>query len=195
MNTQGAKLSGTAYITFDNVVLKNDDIIGDIGSGFIYCMDTLIEERWITGISALAMGYNAFEESLKWSFNRKINDKPMNKIESVRIRLIEMKALLEPFNSYSEVLAKKLTSARNNNSMDLILASETAIFKAKSTEVATKCIENAQLIFGGRAFEKTGPGSRIQELHSQIHGMKCAGGTYDVLMNFASKVLLSTSKL
>ena len=48
---------------------------------------------------------------------------------------------------------------------------------------------------GGRAFEKNGPGSRIQELHSKIHGMKSAASTYNVLINFVSKVMISTSKL
>ena len=192
MNTQGAQASGTARIVFEDVQVGNEDMIGVEGGAFLYCMDTLIEERWITGTSALAMGRRALDEALQWSHDRKINGKQLNSIETVRMRLVEMQAALEPMEAYSQQIATLLSDARNNNSMTLEIAAKTAIFKGNATTVATLCIQNAQLILGGRAFERCGRGKCIADLHDQIHGMKCAGGTVDVLMNAASKILVKS---
>ena len=191
--TQGAALSGTARIVFDNVVLADTALIGTRGQGFAYCMDTLIEERWITGLSSLAMGRNALEESVRWSRKRRVRGKPLYRIESVRMRLIDMKAILDPHEAYARELADRLSFARNHRSMDMVLAADTATFKAKATDIASTCIRHAQMIFGGRAFETRGPGARIVRLHRQIHGMHCAGGTHDVLMNAAARVFLRAS--
>ncbi len=45
-------------------------------------------------------------------------------------------------------------------------------------------------LFGGRAFEATGQGGIIGRLNAEVHGMACAGGTYDVLMDGVARSML-----
>jgi alkylation response protein AidB-like acyl-CoA dehydrogenase len=192
MSCQGSAISGTARILFNDVVLTDDDIIGEIGGGFMMCMDILIEERWTTGVSSIGVAKCAFNECLRWINSREIHGTKMTKIQAVRMRIGEMKICIDQIDAYAEKLAYKLSEMRNNNNIDFLLGADTALFKIKANEVAMKCVESASQIFGGRAYEKTGPGSTIERLHRETHGLNCAGGTHDVLMDGAVRVFLKS---
>ena len=190
MDCQGSSISGTARVVFNDVALTRDDVIGEIGGGFMMCMDILIEERWTTGVSSLGVAKRAFEEALKWTDSRKIHGKKMKRLQAVRMRIGEMKICIDQLDAYAEKLADRMSVMRNDKAMDMVLAADTTLFKIKANKAAMFCVENAAQIFGGRAYEKTGPGGVIERLHRETHGLNCAGGTHDVLMDGAVRVYM-----
>ena len=148
MDCAGAAESGTARVVFDDVPLTDSDVI--------------VEERWVSGITSLAMARHALEDTI-----------------------------LLPMDSLALQLADRLTERRTTGTPSLELAGDCAGFKAAATGVLVDCLRHAMVLFGGRAFETRGEGRGIAALHTQAHGMECAGGTSDVLMCFAAKVMVS----
>lgn len=196
MSCIGAQESGTARVTFENVSLTDKDIIGKLGQGFQIAMDILVEERWISGITSLAMAHRALEECVQWSQKRYLHGKEMFHTQAVRLRLAEMKMSLLPLDAMARDVALRLGEARNKKRVLNDLSAECAGFKACCVASLQTCIQHASLLFGGRAFETIGKGAIIAKLRSEVHGMQCAGGTYDLLMEtVARNIFLNASKL
>ena len=122
-----------------------------------------------------------------------LNGRPMFHKQAVRLRLAKMKMLIDPLDSMAILLAGRLSVARNTSNMVPDLSADCAGFKAMCTSVLSKCIQSASILFGGRAFEKNGPGAIIARLQSEVHAMHCAGGTHDVLMEQVARNMLMSS--
>jgi alkylation response protein AidB-like acyl-CoA dehydrogenase len=191
MACTGAIESGTASVRFDDVSIPLDNVIGAVGQGFAIAMDLLIEERWASGVTSLAMGRRALEESMQWANTRLIHDRPMHRLQAVRLRLARMKMLLDPMDTLAKQLAIRLSDGRNAQNMTTELAADCAGFKAVSTTALAECVQHAMILMGGRAFETSGQGHTVARLHSEVHGMACAGGTYDVLMDGVARAMLA----
>ena len=129
------------------MILNDDNIIGHVGQGFLIAMDVLVEERWITGITSLAMARRALNECLKWSKLRMLNGRPMFHKQAVRLRLAKMKMLIDPLDSMAILLAGRLSVARNTSNMVPDLSADCAGFKAMCTSVLSKCIQSASILF------------------------------------------------
>ena len=71
----------------------------------------------------------------------------------------------------------------------VVSACRTDHYTASSTTILTECVQHAMLLFGGRAFESVGRGSVVARLNSEVHGIACAGGTYDVLINTVARAM------
>ena len=113
--------------------------------------------------------------------------------QAVRLRLANMKMLICPLDSMAIVLARRLSVARNASKMVPELSADCAGFKAMCTYVLSKCVQSASILFGGRAFEKNGPGAIIARLQSEVHAMHCTGGTYDVLMEQVAQNMIMSN--
>jgi alkylation response protein AidB-like acyl-CoA dehydrogenase len=190
MVCNAAAESGSANVLFEDVVMSDRDVIGVIGQGFTIAMDLLVEERWVSGITSLAMARRSLDEVLEWTQTRQIHGKPMHRLQAVRLRVARMKMLLDPLDALARQLAVQLSMSRNKQQMSIALAADCAGFKATATLALTDCVQHAMLLFGGRAFEAAGKGGIIGRLHAEVHGMACAGGTYDVLMDGVARSML-----
>ncbi len=103
-----------------------------------------------------------------------------------------MKMCLDPLDALAVQLAVCLTDCRNAKRITVSLAADCAGFKASAICALTECVRQiAMVLFGGRAFELTGHGAVVARLNTEVHGMQCAGGTYDVLMDGVARVMLS----
>jgi alkylation response protein AidB-like acyl-CoA dehydrogenase len=193
MACSGAIESGTAHVSFEDVEVSSDDIIGAMGDGFQIAMDLLVEERWINGVTSLAMGRRALDEILDWVHVRELHNVPLHRLQAVRMRLARMKMLLDPLDALALQLAMRLAECRNAKCMKISLASDCAGFKATATHVLTECVRHAMILLGGRAFELTGHGAVVARLNTEVHGIQCAGGTYDVLMDGVARTMIAKS--
>jgi acyl-CoA dehydrogenase len=153
MDCAGAAESGTARVVFDDVPLADSDVIGGVGTGFAIAMDVLVEERWVSGITSLAMARHALEDTINWSKHRQVHGKPLHRLQAVQLRLARMKMALLPMDSLALQLADRLTERRTTGTPSLELAGDCAGFKATATSVLVDCLRHAMVLFGGRAFE------------------------------------------
>ena len=193
MTCSGAIESGTAHVLLEDVEVSSDAIIGNVGQGFQIAMDLLVEERWVSGVTSLAMGRRALDEVLCWVHIREVHDVPMHRLQAVRMRLARMKMLLDPLDALALQLATRLEECRNAKCMTISLSADCAGFKATATHVLTECVRHAMILLGGRAFELTGYGATVARLNTEVHGIQCAGGTYDVLMDGVARTMITRS--
>lgn len=63
--------SGTTFITFENVKVPVEHLIGKEGDGFKYIVINFNHERIMLSIQALRMARTCYEDSMKYAHKRK----------------------------------------------------------------------------------------------------------------------------
>ncbi|HEX6964704.1 MAG TPA: acyl-CoA dehydrogenase [Gemmatimonadaceae bacterium] len=150
----GLRASPTVQLTFDNLRVPAENLLGQEGQGFVYAMQSLDHGR--LGISAQAIGIarSALEHSVRYAGERRQFGQPINQFEAIQFKLADMATRITAARAllYSAAAAKdRGESITQFSSMSKLMASETAMW------VTTQAIQ----IFGGYGYIKDFPVERL----------------------------------
>lgn len=91
----GIRSSDTCSIGLTNVFVPDDHVLGDIGHGFKFAMETLNGGRIGIASQALGIAKGAFEAALKYSAQRKAFGKPISDLQAIQLKLADMSTRIE----------------------------------------------------------------------------------------------------
>ncbi|TFK72902.1 peroxisomal acyl-CoA-dehydrogenase [Pluteus cervinus] len=181
INTAYGPASGTAFVTFDNVQVPVEHIIGpDDGSGLIVILSNFNHERWFMCCSSLGAQRLILDECLKWVSQRKVFGKPLHAQPVIRAKLANMITRVESAQAWLESITFQMNNM-NYKEQSTHLAGQVALLKRYCTHTAQKTARDAQQLFGGRGLTKTGMGRFIEHYHTTIGFDSILGGTEDIL--------------
>jgi citronellyl-CoA dehydrogenase len=86
----GMHSSDTAELSFQDVEVGDDAVLGEIGQGFYHLMWELQGERMIGSAGAIAGARVAFDKTLEWCKQREAFGRPIGKFQVNRHRLVDM---------------------------------------------------------------------------------------------------------
>ena len=181
-NKLGMRASETAEVIFDNCRVHKDNIIGNIGEGFIQSMKILDGGRISIGAMALGMAEGALEASISYSKEREQFGKPISKFQGISFKLAEMATEIEA----SKMLLFKAASKMLSNSKDANYHS--AIAKFKASEVAVSVANDAVQIFGGYGYSKEYP---VEKFYRDSKLSTIGEGTSEIQKLVISRALLN----
>lgn len=181
-NKLGMRASETAEIIFDNCRVHKENIIGNIGEGFIQSMKILDGGRISIGAMALGMAEGALEASISYSKEREQFGKPISKFQGISFKLAEMATEIEA----SKMLLFKAASRMLSNSKDANYHS--AIAKFKASEVAVSVANDAVQIFGGYGYSKEYP---VEKFYRDSKLSTIGEGTSEIQKLVISRALLN----
>ena len=181
-NKLGMRASETAEVIFDNCRVHKDNIIGNIGEGFIQSMKILDGGRISIGAMALGMAEGALEASISYSKEREQFGKPISKFQGISFKLAEMATEIEA----SKMLLFKAASRMLSNSKDANYHS--AIAKFKASEVAVSVSNDAAQIFGGYGYSKEYP---VEKFYRDSKLSTIGEGTSEIQRLVISRALLN----
>jgi len=150
----GLRASPTVQLTFDNMRVPAENLLGDEAQGFIYAMQSLDNGRLGIAAQAIGIARAALEHSVTYAAERKQFGKAIKEFEAIQFKLADMamrvvasRALL-----HAAAAAKdRGQSVRQFSSMAKLMASETAMW------VTTQAVQ----IFGGYGYVKDYPVERL----------------------------------
>lgn len=150
----GVRASETAELIFDNVRVPAENVIGEVGMGFVQAMQILDGGR--ISIAALSCGVarGAYEASVKYSKEREQFGKPISEFQAIAFKLADMATEVEA----AELLTFQAAYRKNNK---LPMTREGAFAKYFSSEVAVKCGNEAVQIMGGYGYTKEYPAEKF----------------------------------
>ena len=180
-NKLGMRASETAEVIFDNCRVHKENIIGNIGEGFIQSMKILDGGRISIGAMALGMAEGALEASISYSKEREQFGKPISKFQGISFKLAEMATEIEA----SKMLLFKAASKMLSNSKDANYHS--AIAKFKASEVAVSVSNDAVQIFGGYGYSKEYP---VEKFYRDSKLSTIGEGTSEIQRLVISRALL-----
>ena len=181
-NKLGMRASETAEVIFDNCRVHKENIIGNIGEGFIQSMKILDGGRISIGAMALGMAEGALEASISYSKEREQFGKSISKFQGISFKLAEMATEIEA----SKMLLFKAASKMLSNSKDANYHS--AIAKFKASEVAVSVANDAVQIFGGYGYSKEYP---VEKFYRDSKLSTIGEGTSEIQKLVISRALLN----
>lgn len=150
----GVRASETAELIFDNVRVPEENVIGEVGMGFIQAMQILDGGR--VSIAALSCGVarGAYEASVKYAKEREQFGQPIANFQAIGFKLADMATEVEA----AELLTFQAAYRKNNH---LPMTREGAFAKYYASEVAVKCGNEAVQIMGGYGYTKEYPAEKF----------------------------------
>ncbi|MBI2794482.1 MAG: acyl-CoA dehydrogenase [Ignavibacteria bacterium] len=91
----GIRSSDTCSIGLTNVFVPDDQVLGDVGHGFKFAMETLNGGRIGIASQALGIAKGAFEAALRYSTQRKAFGKPISDLQAIQLKLADMSTRIE----------------------------------------------------------------------------------------------------
>ena len=86
----GLDAQDTAELSFDNVRVPSENLLGEAGLGFVYLMQNLPQERLAIAIMAAAAMESVLESTLEYTKERKAFGKPIGSFQNTRFVLAEL---------------------------------------------------------------------------------------------------------
>ena len=150
----GLRASPTVQLTFDNMRVPAENLLGDEAQGFIYAMQTLDNGRLGIAAQAIGIARAALEHSVTYAGERKQFGKAIKEFEAIQFKLADMAMRVAGSRALLHAAAAAKDRGQNIrqfSSMAKLMASETAMW------VTTQAVQ----IFGGYGYVKDYPVERL----------------------------------
>jgi alkylation response protein AidB-like acyl-CoA dehydrogenase len=176
----GWRASDTAEISFDNVEIPVENLMGEEGKGFAYIMQHFALERLVMAINAHARAEYAIDYTLKYMSEREAFGKSINKFQALRHTMVNHATDVEHCKIFNYAAV-----ARLNNKEYVV--KEATMAKLKSTQVADETIYSCLQMLGGYGYMEEYPMARL--LRDSRLG-PIGGGTSEILREILSKMII-----
>ncbi len=149
----GMRASETTELIFDNCRVHKDNVLGEVGEGFIQAMKVLDGGRISIGALALGIAKGAYESALKYAKEREQFGKPIAHFQGIAFKLADMATEIEA----AELLLYQAADMKNKG---VPMTTESAMAKYYASEVSVRCATEAVQIFGGYGYTKEFPAEK-----------------------------------
>jgi len=191
IKTSYSSSAGTAYITFTDVRVPVENILGKDGKGFQVIMYNFNHERWAIIASVISSNRIVIEECFKWANQREVFNKKLINQAVIRFKLASMVSKVESCQNWLENITYQMTQMSYAD-QSKHLAGPIALLKFLCTRVSNDVSDDACQIFGGRAITKTGMG-RIIETHQRTFKYGAIlGGSEEIMADLGIRQALKT---
>jgi len=180
----GWRASDTGEIAFDNVVVSEENLLGDEGKGFPYIMQHFASERLIMGVNAHARAEYALDYAVKYMRDRVAFGKSLDKFQALRHKIAEMASKIDMCKEYNYSIAKRLNDGQ-------YVVKEASMSKLLSTKMADEVIYDALQMLGGYGYMEEYPMARL--LRDSRLG-PIGGGTSEILKEIIAKIILDNKE-
>lgn len=143
----GIRSSATAELTFSDVKIPKENLLGKEGMGFKIAMATLDGGRIGIASQALGIAQGAYENALAYSKERIQFGKPICQQQSIAFKLADMATKLR----CARMLIYSAAELKENHEP---YAMEAAMAKMYASDIALEVCNDALQIFGGSGFLK-----------------------------------------
>ena len=150
----GMRASETAELIFDNCKIPYENLLGDIGDGFIQSMKVLDGGRISIAALSLGIAKGAYQAALQYSKERFQFGKPISHFQAISFKLADMATEIEA----SELLIYNAVDKKDRSEK---MTLEGAMAKYYSSEVAVKVANDAVQVLGGYGYTKDFPVERF----------------------------------
>lgn len=180
----GLKGSPTQMLTFDNVRVPAENLLGGEGRGFHQTMQTLDSGRISIGALALGIAQGAFEEMVKYALDRQAFGEPIANKQAIQWKIADAAMEIEA----ARALVYKASAMRDDGKDITRIA---AIAKLKASEVAEKvCFESIQ-VHGSYGYSQEYP---VERMYRDQRLMTIGEGTSEIQRLVIARQVLKSFK-
>ncbi|MEM0440852.1 MAG: acyl-CoA dehydrogenase family protein [Candidatus Caldarchaeum sp.] len=139
----GIRGSQPSEVILDNVYVRDENVVGEVGKGFKIAMDTYDHGRIGVAAQAVGVAQACLEKTLQYSLQRRVFEKPLIYFQAVQFHVSEMLTMLEA----ARLMVYWAATMANRNKPEAVMAASMA--KLFATEVAEQAALKAITVHGG----------------------------------------------
>ncbi|XP_076676014.1 medium-chain acyl-CoA dehydrogenase [Andrena cerasifolii] len=181
----GQRASDTRMITFEDVRVPKENVLGKDGEGFKIAMQTFDKTRSTVAAASVGLAQRALDEAIKYSVERKTFNKLISEHQAIAFMLADMQIGVETARL---AWMKSAWATDCNMPTATYLAS---IAKCYGGDVANKCATDAVQIFGGAGFNTEYP---VEKLMRDAKIYQIYEGTAQIQRLIISRQMLNEVK-
>lgn len=150
----GMRASETTEMIFEDCRVPHENVLGEVGEGFVQSMKILDGGRISIAALSLGIAQGAYEAALQYSKERQQFNRPISTFQAIGFKLADMATEIEA----ARLLTFRAADMKNRG---LAINKESAMAKLYASEVCVKVANEAVQIFGGYGFTKDYPAERF----------------------------------
>ncbi|MFF0447448.1 acyl-CoA dehydrogenase family protein [Streptomyces sp. NPDC004609] len=173
----GLKTSDTAELSFTDVKIPAEDLLGEENKGFSYLGRNLPQERLAIAVGAYAQAAAAIRFTQRYVEERTVFGKTVASFQNTKFELAACKAEVDA----AEAVVDRALEAHDAGELT---AAEAASAKLFCTEVAHRVIDKCLQLHGGYGYMNEYP---IARLYADNRVNRIYGGTSEVMKSIIAK--------
>ncbi|WP_329431803.1 acyl-CoA dehydrogenase family protein [Streptomyces sp. NBC_01280] len=175
----GLKASDTAELSFVDVKVPVENLLGDEGKGFSYLSHNLAQERLAIALGGAAAAEAALRFATDYVKDRTVFGKPVAAFQNTKFVLAECATEAEA----ARVFADRALELHATGELSVVDAAKAKLF---CTEVAGRVIDKCLQLHGGYGYVTEYP---IARLYADTRVTRIYGGTSEVMKTIVAKSL------
>ncbi|MEM9857390.1 MAG: acyl-CoA dehydrogenase family protein [Bacteroidota bacterium] len=179
-NKLGMRCSETAEMIFEDCRVPKENILGNVGDGFIQSLKILDGGRISIAALGLGIATGAYEASVQYAQEREQFNKPISKFQAISFKLADMATKIEA----GKLLTHQAAYLKNNGKS---VNKESAMAKYYTSEIAVETANEAVQIFGGYGFTKDYP---VEKYYRDAKLCTIGEGTSEIQKLVISRAIL-----
>ncbi|MGD9483116.1 acyl-CoA dehydrogenase family protein [Streptomyces sp. TRM70308] len=173
----GLKTSDTAELSFTDVKVPVEDLLGEEGKGFAYLAHNLPQERLGIAVGAYAQAAAAVRFAQDYVTDRTVFGTSVASFQNTKFVLADCKADVDAMQAVVD-------RALDAHEAGELTAADAASAKLFTTELAAKVIDRCLQLHGGYGYMREYP---IARLYADTRVTRIYGGTSEVMRSIVAK--------
>ncbi len=175
----GLRGSHTSELIFDNCRIPKENLLGELGKGFVGAMNILDRGRTAIGAMSVGIARGAFEDALEYAKQRQQFGKPIGKNQAIQWMLADMATEIDA----ARLLVYRAAYLEDQN---VRFTKEASMAKLFASEIAMRTTVKAIQIYGGNGYMREYP---LERYYRDIKLCTIGEGTSEVQRMVIAKQL------
>lgn len=177
----GQRCSDTRGLTFTDVEVPEENVVGEVGRGWMLAMGAFDHTRPLVASAAVGLAQAAMEHAIRYATERKTMGRPIAKHQAIAFKIAEMARDIEA----ARLLVHKAAWLKDSGQRNTMYASMAKAFAADS---AHRIASDAVQIFGGYGYNTEYP---VEKLLRDSKIFQIYEGTSQIQRMIIARELLS----
>jgi acyl-CoA dehydrogenase len=175
----GLKTSDTAELSFQDVKVPVEDLLGEEGQAFKYLTHNLVEERLAIIVGSTAQAGAAINFAVNYVKERKAFGQPVSSFQNTKFVLADCEADYQAAQALTDRAIELFDEGK-------LSPSDAAAAKIFTTEAAGRIIDKCLQLHGGYGYINEYP---IARLYADTRVSRLYGGTSEIMRTIVAKSL------
>ena len=179
----GWQCSDTGELTFDDVRVPAENLVGEENGGFVLVMQQFVNERLGLAAQGIATAQRALALAAEYAKERETFGKPLASRQVIRHKLVDMHRRTAAARAYA---GEAFERAENGSTTDPSVIADAVLAKRQAVDACEFVVHEAVQIFGGMGYMRE---SEIERHYRDARILGIGGGANEVLNDLAAKIL------
>jgi acyl-CoA dehydrogenase len=179
LDKMGWRCSDTAELSFVDVRVPAENLVGPENSGFVQIMQQFQSERLSLAVQAYATAARCLELALGWARQRQTFGRPLSSRQVIRHKLAEMARQVDVARTYTRTVLQRWLAGED-------VVTEVSMAKNTAVYACDFVVNEAVQIFGGMGYMRE---SEVERHYRDARILGIGGGTNEIMNEVIAKRL------